>query len=232
MSRAPISTGPCHAEFSPTLRQRSDLTCGRPHLPRSTEPQGGGRSVSERFFEHIVGPDTGTVDYESRPLGAFLASLFGGLLILVEGVLLSFAGFAANAAGDFVSGSLLSGLGFLEGLFGFIIMVLSILMYAYPHAHVVYGIGILVLSLLSLVGGAGFALGLILGVIGGVWGLIFHPDDEPLMLVQPGFSASSWATSDFPAAEGVQLIEWPNCHSTVFADSAVCPKCETPLRHA
>ena len=172
------------------------------------------------------------MDYESRPLGAFLASLFGGLLILVEGVVYLIAGGVANAVGDFGAGSLLSGLGFLGGLFGFIIVVLSILMYAYPHAHVVYGIGILVLSLLSLVAGAGFILGLILGMIGGVWGLIFRPDEEPLILEQPGFSARSWATSDFPPAGGVELIECPNCHSTVFADSTVCPKCETPLRHA
>ncbi|HYK92685.1 MAG TPA: hypothetical protein VEY07_01410, partial [Thermoplasmata archaeon] len=34
------------------------------------------------------------------------------------------------------------------------------------------------LSLLSLIGGAGFFIGLILGVVGGILALVFHPTED------------------------------------------------------
>ncbi|MCI4358146.1 MAG: hypothetical protein L3J95_00725 [Thermoplasmata archaeon] len=120
---------------------------------------------------------------------AFILSILAGVLMIIDGAFLSIAGGVVSSAGYADAGALLGGLGFLGGFFGFIVVVLSILLFISPDSHVGYGIAILLLSLLSIVGGGGFIIGLILGVIGGIVAIVFVPEDgagRPLPREVPG----------------------------------------------
>ncbi len=106
------------------------------------------------------------------PLAATVLTFVAALLILVEGALV--AGAASDLPGEV--GGLVGTLGGLGILFGLILMVLAFVLYTRPDHHVVLGVFILVLSFVSLFSGAGFFLGLLLGVIGGILAIIHDPD--------------------------------------------------------
>lgn len=152
----------------------------------------------------------------ARPTGAFVASIVGAVLMLVEGVYLSVVGSVASGAGLVAAGSLLGGLGFLGAFFGFIVLILSILLFRNPDSHTGYGIAILVLSLLSIFGGGGFIIGLIVGAIGGILAIVFQPDGAPLPL-----------GPDLPSVAKTGS-RCPNCGAAIFPGERNCPKCEAP----
>ncbi|HYK93102.1 MAG TPA: hypothetical protein VEY07_03555 [Thermoplasmata archaeon] len=64
-------------------------------------------------------------DELDRPLGAFVLSLIGGVLILAAGAVLAAAGSALGALG-FGGGGVIAGLGALGAIFGFLIIILAI----------------------------------------------------------------------------------------------------------
>ena len=103
------------------------------------------------------------MEEQERPLAAFLLSLIGGVLILIDGALLGVAGGVADALGNYAAGALLGNLGFLGGFLGFLVLLLGVGAFLAPQYHTGLGIGILVLSLLSIFGGGGFVIGLLLG---------------------------------------------------------------------
>lgn len=163
----------------------------------------------------------------ARPTGPMIVSLLGGVAILAVGI---WVGAVAGTAASLVGGSARSLLGtasaaaFVVAFFGFLIVILALGLYARPDLHVGLGISILVLSLLSVFGGAGLFLGLLLGVIGGIWAIVFHTgeEDQPL---------AAFAVSGRPAAGPARGTgpRCPNCGGVVGPASTQCPYCETPL---
>ncbi|HZY91407.1 MAG TPA: hypothetical protein VFG07_01330 [Thermoplasmata archaeon] len=155
---------------------------------------------------------------EDRPLGAFITSLIGGVLILAAGAILAAAGSVVGAVAGGVGG-LLVGLGALGVFFGLLIVILAIVMFISPDFHLLCGIGILILSLLSIVAGSGFFLGLLLGVIGGILGIVFQPsEDYDEMFRSPTTSAPG----------GGRVCR--NCAAAVPpGPSQWCPRCGHPL---
>ncbi len=152
------------------------------------------------------------MDGEERPLGAFIVSFIGGILILGVGALLGAAGGSASAAGVGVGG-IVEGLGALGVLFGLLIIILAAIMFYVPDYHLGCGVGILVLSLLSIVSGAGLFLGLILGVIGGILGIVFHPSED----------------MEFESVFGSQYRVCRNCGARAPESSRYCPSCAAPM---
>ena len=73
------------------------------------------------------------------------------------------------------------GLGGIFGLaaivFGIVVVVSAVMLYNKPIEHSKWGLLILIFSVLSVFGSAmaGFAVGLILGVLGGIFGLTWKP---------------------------------------------------------
>lgn len=59
--------------------------------------------------------------------------------------------------------------------FGLIIMLGGVMMFVRPQSSTLWGVIILVLSVLSIISTGGIFLGLILGVIGGILGIVFKP---------------------------------------------------------
>lgn len=160
-------------------------------------------------------------DDEPKPILAFLLTLIGAILMIVEGIFLTVVGSAAGTAGFASAATLLGDLGFLGGLFGFIVLLLAIALFRNPYSHVGYGIAILILSLLSLFGGGGFILGLILGMVGGIMAIIFSPEQDDL--------PPSLAPVPDPTRGSTTCT---NCHFTNLPGATVCSVCELPLPRA
>lgn len=105
----------------------------------------------------------------------FALSLIGGILILINGVAL----FAMSSIldqlglGDMLSlvGLSLDYLGGVMIVFAIIVFIGAWLIYT-PGKEMIGGILALIFSVISFIGGGGFALGAILGLIGGILGLL------------------------------------------------------------
>jgi len=103
---------------------------------------------------------------EDKSTAAFVLSLIGGILILINGLIVAVIG---SFFVFFGVGILMIILGLV---FGFAVLLSAIMLNANPREHVTWGILILIFSVLSIVIGGGFVVGLILGLIGGILALV------------------------------------------------------------
>src|SRR5439155_18503695 len=111
-----------------------------------------------------------------KPTAAFVLSLIGGIFILLDGILLAVVGSAiaiGGLAGSGTAGGIVSAIGAIGVIFGLIIIIGGVMMYQKPQSHTMWGVIVLILSLISIITGGGFIIGLILGLIGGLllWSL-------------------------------------------------------------
>jgi hypothetical protein len=111
-----------------------------------------------------------------KPTAAFVLSLIGGIFILLGGLLWiaigSFIG--ALGFGDFGLGPAL--LGAIGVIFALIIIIGGVMMYMKPQQHVMWGVIVLVLTIVSVpFSFIGLIIGFILGLVGGILGIVFHP---------------------------------------------------------
>lgn len=124
-----------------------------------------------------------------------MLSLIGGLLIFLIGLVIyafaSLIAFAigASGAGDVVPGLIgfsmtISTMGIIGIVSGLLVMVFGVLMLVMPRQHVIWGVLVLVLSVVSILAFGGLILGMILGIVGGILGIIFKPP-APVMAPAP-----------------------------------------------
>ncbi len=113
---------------------------------------------------------------EEKPTIAILLSIIGGILILILGIIILAVGaaFMAFMVPVWLS-SLVSGIGIWGIICGLVVLVASYLCYVKPEPYTIWGILILVFSILSFIEGGGFFIGAILGIIGGIWILMWKP---------------------------------------------------------
>ena len=105
--------------------------------------------------------------------GPYLSALFGGVLILSNGIVLWSIGLTPGAIGPGPTYPT-PAVGIVEGLLGTSIILLATSLFLDPrHARGV-GSTIIVLSVLSIFGGGGFLVGTALGVLGGVGALFVN----------------------------------------------------------
>ena len=110
-----------------------------------------------------------------KPTAAFVLSLIGGIFILLGALLWLIVGqFLAFLAIDIGLGATLMGVvGIVMAL---IIMIGGVMMYMKPEQHVVWGVIVLILSIVSIpFSFAGAVIGFILALVGGILGLVFKP---------------------------------------------------------
>jgi hypothetical protein len=114
---------------------------------------------------------------EEKPTAAFIVSLLAGIFILINGILIMIASafiFVIPIAGVFVA---LFGIG--ELIFGLIVMFGAIMMNSDDPSKVrTGGIIVLIFSIISIIAGGGFLIGLILGLIGGILALTWKPSTQ------------------------------------------------------
>ena len=111
-----------------------------------------------------------------RPTAAFILAFIGGMIILVTGVLV---GVIFLVVGTYLGGPLFLSIfsGLLSILIGVPIIIGAVMLYVNPKNHAAWGVVVIVFSLASYMTGSlgGFVIGLLLGLIGGILGLAWHP---------------------------------------------------------
>ncbi len=117
---------------------------------------------------------------EEKPSAAFILSLIAGILILINGVAI---GAVRSFIGPYIPGmgeralvkSILGTVMMVGIILGVIVIIAAVMLYRNPTQKTMWGIIILVLSIISLFIGGGFIIGLILGIIGGALALSWKP---------------------------------------------------------
>ncbi|MFQ5761923.1 MAG: zinc ribbon domain-containing protein [Candidatus Bathyarchaeia archaeon] len=146
---------------------------------------------------------------EETPTAAFVLSLIAGVLILAGGTASMMMG--AFMSGWGVWGGMMGGgmmpwwsgfglaLGAVGIAIGVLVIIAALMLNSRPLQHVTWGTLILVLSIVSVVGGwGGFGIGLILGVIGGALAISWKPSPARLP-PQPGARFCSQCGGELPA---------------------------------
>lgn len=176
----------------------------------------------------------GISDYDlppRRPLAAMLIALFGGLLILTEGTYYAAALSGASSVGGVVGAIAgdLAGLFALGAFFGLLVVVLSVVLLLKPELHTSLGIAVVVLALLSLLGGGGWILGLVLALVGGILAIAFRPDDQYASSGSP--EPPGWRPVGAPPA--ATPVDRPSAPTSLFCSRCgaamlggpTCPSC-------
>lgn len=119
-----------------------------------------------------------------RPMAAFALAVVSGLLILlVSGFAIAMWAWVAPMWGGMgMMGGMMGGwMGFLligpviGVISGIAVLVGAVMLYNNPGQSQTWGIIILVFSVLSLLGGGGFLVGAILGIVSGILALTWRP---------------------------------------------------------
>jgi len=135
-----------------------------------------------------------------KPTTAFILSLIGGIFILLGGGMMSMIGsYRGMMNGYWGYGGMMGGygpgwgygpgFGMMRGygyggmfglagvIFGVVVIVSALMLYNNPVDHAKWGAMILVFSVLSIFGSAmaGFGIGLILGLLGGIFAITWKP---------------------------------------------------------
>jgi hypothetical protein len=117
---------------------------------------------------------------EEKPTVAFVLSFIAGIMILINGAVIgavrSFIESYIPGMGEraLVTGilSIIMVVGIILGL---IAIVAALMLYRNPAQKTIWGVIILVSSIISIVIGGGFIIGVILGIIGGALALSWKP---------------------------------------------------------
>jgi hypothetical protein len=169
------------------------------------------------------------------PVAAFVLTLIGGILILLDGIYLlavsAFVSSVTSAYGVSIPGvsAILEALAAVGLIFGLIIMIGALMMWKSPSSAKMWGVVVIVLGFISIIGGGGFVLGLILALVGGILALIWHP---------PASAQTAWSSAptappaapmggSSPAPAGSRFCA--SCGSPNAANVQFCAKCGAPM---
>ena len=123
---------------------------------------------------------------QTRPSIAFMLSLIGGIFIVL-GSLFSFLmySFWETWGWGMMGPWMMGGYGFPYGITwgfslvaliaGLIVIVSGIMLQTRPEEHMLWGILVLIFSIVSFVGMGGFMIGALLGIAGGALALSWRP---------------------------------------------------------
>lgn len=154
-----------------------------------------------------------------KPTAAFILGLIGGIFQLLGGLLwLAVASILSGFIGLGTFGLSLAALGAVGTLIGLLTIVFSVLLYMRPQQHVIFGILIIVLAVVSLWSSffGGFVIGFILALIGGILGLVFKP--------MAGMMGGPTPPGTMPAsAPGAMTC--PACGGAVNMQTRTCTMC-------
>jgi Family of unknown function (DUF6114)/zinc-ribbon domain len=168
-----------------------------------------------------------------KPTAAMVLSLIGGIFVLIGGALLAAAGGILSSLA-IVGGGLVTAFGIVGVVFGILMIVGAVMMYTNPASHTMWGVIVLVLSILSWVFAiGGIFIGFLLGLIGGILALVFKPSMGPTMM--PGQPYGTYPTGQMgqmgmnppPMGQptGQMGMFCKNCGASIPAGAAKCPSC-------
>jgi Family of unknown function (DUF6114)/zinc-ribbon domain len=165
-----------------------------------------------------------------KPTAAMVLSLIGGLFVIFGGVAIAFIGSligSLNLTGTAAASNTALALGIVGVIIGLIMIVGAIMMYSKPTSAKMWGVIVLILSIISWVTSlGGFFIGFLLGLIGGILALTFKPTMAPGAMPPPMMSSSMPMGS---APMGSMGMTCKNCGASIPAGATRCPSCGANL---
>src|SRR6267143_1756990 len=120
-----------------------------------------------------------------KPTAAMVLSLIAGIFVILGGALIAFVGslvssFGYLANGGTTGGAAVTAFGVVGIIMGLIMIVGGFMLYSKPTNAKMWGIIVLILSILSWVTAVGgLFIGFILGLIGGILAIVYKPSTAP-----------------------------------------------------
>ncbi len=156
-----------------------------------------------------------------KPTAAFVLSLIGGIFLLLGGVL-------ATVGFSFVFGGLGAIFGIVGVIFGLIVILGAVMLYQKPQSHTMWGVVILILSIVAFPSLWGFGIGSLLAFIGAILALVYKPSMGPGMM--PSQPMGSMPTGSMPMGSmgtpmGQMGMTCKNCGASIPAGATRCPSC-------
>lgn len=140
--------------------------------------------------------------YEERPAAAFALSLVGGVFVLLGAIVLLVVGLFVTGYFPFFfwgGGIVLLALGIVGIVLAILMIMGSIIAYNNPESRVIWGVLILIMSILSwFFAAAGLFIGFLLGLIGGILFLVWRPSIAPGVSVRVCLSCGHQYALSFP----------------------------------
>ena len=165
-----------------------------------------------------------------KPTAAMVLSLIGGLFVIFGGAALAFVGSligSLNVTGTGAASNTALGLGIAGVIMGIIMVVGGFMMYSKPTSAKMWGVIVLILSIISWVTAlGGFFIGFLLGLIGSILALTFKPTMAPGAVPPPMMSSSMPMGS---APMGSMGMTCKNCGASIPAGATRCPSCGASL---
>jgi zinc ribbon protein len=151
-----------------------------------------------------------------KPTAAFVLSLIGGIFLLLGGVL-------AAVGFSFVFGGLGALVGIVGVIFGFIVILGAVMLYQKPQSHTMWGVVILILSIIAFPSLWGFGIGSLLAFIGAILALVYKPTMGPSGM--PSQPMGSMPMGSMGAPMGQMGTTCKNCGANIPAGATRCPSC-------
>jgi hypothetical protein len=166
---------------------------------------------------------------DDKPTAAFVLSLIGGIFLLLGGV-------AVTIGFSIFFGGIGAIFGIVGVVFGLIVLLGSVMMYNNPQSHTMWGVIILVLSIVALPSIWGFGIGSLLAFIGGILALVYKPmmgaDAYGPAMGAPMPMGSMGAYPAYPTQApnmGAVSMTCKNCGGSIPAGATRCPNCGASL---
>jgi len=159
-----------------------------------------------------------------KPTAAFVLSLIGGIFMLIGGIALTVGfSFAFGSAGALI--------GIVGVIFGLIVIIGGVMLNQNPASHTMWGVIILILSIIDFPGAWGFGIGSLLAFIGAILALVYKPAMAPSMMPgqpmgsMPMGNMGSMGSMGTGAATGQMGMTCKNCGASIPAGATRCPSC-------
>jgi len=154
-----------------------------------------------------------------KPTAAFVLSLIGGILMLLGGV-------AVTVGFSFLFGGVGAVIGIIGVIMGLIVLLGAVMLYQKPESHTMWGVIILILSIVALPAAWGFGIGSLLAFIGAILALVYKPAMVGGAMPPPMMSSSMPMGS---APMGSMGVTCKNCGASIPAGATRCPSCGANL---
>ena len=149
--------------------------------------------------------------------------IFGGLFIAFVGSLVASFGYLANGGAN--PGTAVTIAGVTGIIFGLIMIVGAAMMYSNPKSAKMWGIIVLILSILSwFTAVGGLVIGFLLGLIGGILAIIFKPAMMPGAIPSQPMGAMPMGSMGSGQTMGSMGVTCKNCGANISCWSYTLPQ--------
>jgi hypothetical protein len=172
-----------------------------------------------------------------KPTAAMVLSIIGGIFVILGGAFIAFVGSlffsipgTTGTTGPSTTGiaSVVVIVGVIGIIMGLIMIVGGVMMNSNPQSHTMWGVIVLVLSILSWgTAAGGLFIGFLLGLIGGILALTFKPSTmgTPYM----GGAMTAMPSQASPPQGSMNMVRCNSCGAMSPMGTTKCPACGASL---